>query len=294
MDTFPSQASVDAVLEIDTPAERRVPLVFASPHSGRNYPAEFLAESALDPQSLRRSEDSYVDELFAAAPRHGAPLIKALLPRAYVDLNREPFELDPAMFDGPLPPHVITDSPRVNAGLGTIARVVASGAEIYRRKLSYADAERRIHRIYQPYHTALARLIDETRRKFGRCLLIDCHSMPAIGGPTDTDTGTSRVDFVLGDCFGTTCAASVVDTVDRALCRQGYRVVRNSPYAGGYTTHHYGNPVNGVHALQIEVNRRLYMDETTHRRRPNFAVLQSHLDTLIAALAAVPVSELIP
>ncbi len=291
MDKGAHSQSADAVLRIEAPAEQRVPLVFASPHSGSHYPADFVAASALDAQSLRRSEDYFVDELFASATAVGAPLLKALFPRAFVDPNREPWELDPAMFDGPLPDYVHSDSPRVAAGLGTIARVVASGAEIYRGRLSFAEAESRVTRCYHPYHDALARLVEQTRRKFGLCLLIDCHSMPSVGGPMDSDSGQSRVDFVLGDCFGASCAAFITRSVESVLGRLGYRVVRNAPYAGGFTTRHYGKPSAGVHALQIEINRRLYIDEATYRRLPYFARLQEHLATLTAALAALPLGQ---
>ena len=280
------------VLKIEAPVRQRVPLVFASPHSGRDYPPDFIAASALDPVSLRKSEDAFVDDLFAAAPALGAPLLKALFPRALLDPNREAWELDPAMFDEPLPDYVNTDSPRVAAGLGTIARVVASGVEIYRSKLSFAEALRRVERLYRPYHAALATLVEDTRREFGHCILVDCHSMPSMGGPADTDLGTPRVDFVLGDCFGNSCARPVIVAAEATLERLGYRVVRNTPYSGGHTTRHYGRPIEGVHALQIEINRRLYMDESTHRRRPGFARLQSDLSQVVAALAALTPGEL--
>ncbi len=196
-----------APVEILTPAERAAPMVFSSPHSGRDYPASFLAQSPLDPVTLRRSEDSFVDEIFAAAPRCGAPLLKALFPRAYCDPNREPFELDPSMFAGRLPDFVNTRSRRVAAGLGTIARVVASGAEIYDRKLRFDEALARIEMNYRPYHAALTALIAETRRHFGTCVLIECHSMPSIGGPMEDDAGKRRrVDIILGDGHGNSCA----------------------------------------------------------------------------------------
>lgn len=295
MEMTPSRAAVlPQAIEVLVPAEQTVPLVFASPHSGRNYPAAFLAESALDAQTLRRSEDSFVDELFAAAPRLGAPLLKALFPRAYVDPNREPYELDPAMFADPLPDYVNARSPRVAAGLGTIARVVASGAEIYGRPLRFAEAESRIEQLYHPYHNALRRLIEETRAKFGCCVLVDCHSMPSVGGPMDHDNGLSRVDFVLGDCFGSSCAGVVSDTAAAVLGERGYRVVHNAPYAGGFTTRHYGRPEAGIHTLQIETNRRLYMDEASHARGPRFAAVAADLERLIAALAALPTAELLP
>ncbi len=294
MDTSAQQDPFEAVLDLRAPTDRRVPMVFASPHSGNIYPASFVAQSALDPLTLRRSEDSHVDELFQAAPSCGAPLLRALFPRAYVDTNREPYELDPAMFDTPLPDFVNAQSPRVSAGLGTIARVVANGAEIYRHKLSFSEAQERIERFYRPYHAELRRLVDETFARFGAVLLIDCHSMPSIGGPTDQDTGASRVDMVLGDCYGRSCAALVVAAADKTLSDLGYRVVRNTPYAGGYTTRHYGQPTLGRHTLQIEVNRRLYMNETTHEKSAGFARLQHHLGILIAALTALPVSDLRP
>ena len=277
--------SPPALIAIEAPSIQTVALVFASPHSGSDYPAEFLAQSQLDAHALRRSEDSFVDELFEAAPRLGAPLLKALFPRAYLDPNREPWELDPGMFEGPMPDYVNAESPRVAAGLGTIARIVGGGAEIYRRKLPFAEAERRVLGIHRPYHDALSRLIDESRARFGQCLLVDCHSMPSTGEHTDTDHGVQRVDFVLGDCFGASCARAVTDTAEQVLDGLGYRVIRNTPYAGGYTTHHYGRPSQGVHALQIEINRRLYMDETTRTRLPGFLRLQQHLTQLIHALA---------
>lgn len=294
MDTSSHQDPFDTVLDIQMPTEQRVPVVFASPHSGDRYPDEFLAQSALAPQALRRSEDTFVDELFGAAPSFGAPLLRALLPRAFIDINREAYELDPAMFIDRLPAFVNCDSPRVSAGLGTIARVVATGAEIYRRKLTFAEAELRIEKIYRPYHAALCRLIAATQDRFGCCLVVDCHSMPSIGGPTDADTGASRVDFVLGDCYGTTCAATVIDAAEKTLTDADYHVVRNTPYAGGYTTRHYGIPTTGCHTLQIEVNRRLYMNETTHQKLPGFDHLKRHIAHLIATLTSLPASDLRP
>ena len=287
-------ASLANVLEIEEPPRQRLAMVFASPHSGRAYPQDFVAGSALDPLALRKSEDAFVDQLFASAAALGAPLLKALFPRALLDPNREAWELDPAMFDGPLPDYVNTGSPRVAAGLGTIAKVVASGAEIYRTKLSFAEARRRVERLYTPYHDALAGLVARTREKFGHCILVDCHSMPSMGGPADTEGGTTRVDFVLGDCFGNSCSPMVTAAVERALENLGYRTVRNLPYSGGHTTRHYGKPVEGVHALQIEINRRLYMDESTHKKRAGFARLQTHLGEVVAALAVLPASQLRP
>lgn len=295
MDTTPFQPCDDStVLTVQAPAEQTVPVVFASPHSGRCYPADFVAASRLDPLALRRSEDSFVDELFAAVPRHGAPLIAARFPRAFCDPNREPYELDPAMFSEPLPPHANTRSPRVAAGLGTIARVVASGAEIYRERLPVAEVERRISQYYRPYHARLRALVDETRRRFGWSLLVDCHSMPSVGGPMDRDTGLSRVDVVLGDCFGAACSAEVTAVADAAFRERGYRVVRNTPYAGGFTTRHYGQPRNGSHALQIELNRALYMDEARHEKSRDFERVAADMEHVAARLATFAAETALP
>ena len=270
------------------PARRpTAPLVFASPHSGRDYTPAFLAAARLDPLALRRSEDSFVDELFASAPGHGAPLIAATFPRAYCDPNREAWELDPAMFDGALPPWVNTTSARVSAGLGTIARVVASGESIYRGKLQFAEAEARINRCWTPYHAELARLLAETQARHGACLLIDCHSMPGPAAARAQAPGRAAApDFVLGDAHGTACAPRVTSLVEGVLSGLGYRVRRNDPYAGGFVTRHYGRPRDGVHALQIEISRALYMDEARIERRPEFGRVQAHLSALAARLAA--------
>jgi len=294
MDTNPTTILDDSsVLTVRAPLRQTVPLVFASPHSGRNYPTDFVAASKLDPQSLRRSEDSFVDELYACVPDYGAPLICAMFPRAYCDPNREPYELDPAMFTGPLPSHANTRSPRVLAGLGTIARVVASGAEIYAGKLPVEEAEQRIARCYQPYHGRLRRLLDDTRTGFGWSLLVDCHSMPSVGGPLDHDSGRPRVDVVLGDCFGSACSPVFTQAVEDGFRQRGYRVVRNTPYAGGFTTRHYGHPRQGSHALQIELNRALYMDEAQHRHGPGFGQLRADIEGVVMSLVTV-VSEYTP
>ncbi|RAU22464.1 N-formylglutamate amidohydrolase [Paramagnetospirillum kuznetsovii] len=287
MDTKP-YAAIDesSVLTVRAPSRQSVPVVFSSPHSGRDYPEAFVAASRLDAKTLRRSEDSFVDELYACVPELGAPLISARFPRAYCDPNREPYELDPVMFSGPLPRHANTRSPRVVAGLGTIARVVASGAEIYAGKLSVAEAEARIAQYYRPYHDRLGALVGETREKFGWSLLVDCHSMPSVGGPMDRDSGLSRVDVVLGDCFGASCDSIFTETAEAAFEELGYRVVRNTPYAGGFTTRHYGDPGHGSHALQIELNRALYMVESEHAHGPRFAQVQGDLRRVAAALCA--------
>lgn len=267
---------------VRSPPVQSAPLVFASPHSGRCYSPEFLAASRLDAMALRRSEDSFVDELFACAPDHGAPLIAATFPRAYCDPNREMWELDPAMFADALPSWVNTSSARVGAGLGTIARVVASGEAIYRRKLRFVEAEARIQACWVPYHQALTGLLAATQARFGAYLLVDCHSMPAYGAAT---AGRGAPDIVLGDAHGTACAPGVTRWIEQALSGYGYDVRRNDPYAGGYVTRHYGRPRDGSHAIQIEVARGLYMDEARFERSPAFALLQSRLSALVTGLA---------
>lgn len=278
----PSPPAVEAPppYRVLRPLRQTMPLVFASPHSGAHYSADFLAEARLDPLSLRRSEDSFVDELFAAAPDHGAPLLAATFPRVFCDANREPWELDPAMFDGPLPAWVNSASPRVGAGLGTIARVVATGEPVYRHKLAFAAAEARVRDFWQPYHAALSALIEETRAAFGYCLLLDCHSMP-----THPVHGSPHADMVLGDAHGTSCAPRATRLVEETLTEMGYRVRRNDPYAGGYVTRHYGAPREGVHALQIEIARRLYMDEARVQRAPGMRALQRDIGALVATMA---------
>ncbi|HUC60421.1 MAG TPA: N-formylglutamate amidohydrolase [Alphaproteobacteria bacterium] len=281
MDTVTSQAAGRGVVwDLARPREQALPAVFASPHSGNRYPSAFVASARLDALSLRKSEDCFVDEIFAGVAEEGAPLLKALFPRAYLDPNREPFELDPAMFGDALPAYANTRSPRVAAGLGTIARVVANGEEIYRAKLSFAEALERVEALYRPYHAVLESLVEGTVERFGYAMLIDCHSMPSIGGPMDEDAGRRRDDIVLGDCHGTSCAAPLTALVERFLVELGYQVGRNIPYAGGFTTRHYGRPRASVHALQIEINRALYMDEATLERGPGLPRLMRDMRNL--------------
>lgn len=287
-----TQSGAPVACEILAPAQQSVPFVFASPHSGANYPDAFVAASRLDPVSLRRSEDSFVDEFFIAAPTFGAPLLRALFPRAFVDPNREPYELDPEMFEGALPDYVNTTSPRVAGGLGTVARVVTTGAEIYRDKLDFAEAVHRVETYYRPYHQALERLIGDTRKSFGACILIDCHSMPSVGGPMDRDPGAPRVDFVLGDRHGSSCSPELLLRVERLFEKNGFVVARNAPYAGGFTTAHYGRPADGVHALQIEINRALYMDEAKVEQLADFARLQTVMHGIVGELCQMGLAAL--
>ena len=291
--TDPAILEYDPV-EIRHPSTWQIPLVFASPHSGRFYPETFRQASRLDPVSLRRSEDAFIDEIYSAVPDLGAPLLLAHFPRAYIDPNREAFELDPEMFDGPLPDYVNTRSPRVSAGLGTQARVVTSGEEIYSGKLDFAQTKASIETLYMPYHTALQGLLDDCISRFGGCLLIDCHSMPSIGGPMDRDPGFRRVDFILGDRYGTSCDSQVTSYVEGALKDMDYVVTRNAPYAGGYTTTHYGQPAKGQHALQIEINRALYMDELRVERSAGLPALQDSIRGLIGLLSEIDPTILAP
>lgn len=277
-----ASADDDGPFTLRMPRHPYAPVVFASSHSGRAYSPEFLSAARLCPLNLRRSEDSFVEELFAAAPDHGAPLLAANFPRAFCDANREPWELDPAMFHDKLPDWVNTTSPRVGAGLGTIARVVASGEPIYSRKLSFAEAERRILSYWRPFHDTLGRLVADVKARFGYCWLIDCHSMPSAGQVRRLSG--RAVDFVLGDLHGASCASRATRFVETYLMEQGFLVRRNDPYAGGFITAHYGRPGNGVHVLQVEVARSLYMDEIGIERLPTFPVLQAQITDLIAAL----------
>jgi N-formylglutamate amidohydrolase len=267
--------------EIDLPVEQTVPFVFNSPHSGRYYPRDFLDATCLDKSEIRRSEDLLVDRLFAPIVALGAPLMSAVYPRAYLDVNREPYELDPKMFAGRLPTYANVRSLRVAGGLGTIPRVVSDSANIYKGPLPVAEGLARIERIYRPYHDTLRRLLAQTHVAFGLAILIDCHSMPSNirGGPTRV-----RPDFVLGDRFGASCMPQLTECAAAALQRLGYTVCRNKPYAGGFITEHYGRPARGLHALQIEVNRGLYMDEYRLEPHRGFERLSADLVTLAESL----------
>jgi N-formylglutamate deformylase len=258
------------------------PLVFSSPHSGRSYGADFLAASCLDPLTLRRSEDCFIDEIFAAVPRHGGALIAAEFPRAWCDVNRERWELDPGMFEDALPDWVNTGSPRVAAGLGTLARIVSTGAAIYRDRMPFAEAERRIADCWEPYHATLSKLIAIVRQHCGVCLLIDCHSMPAHA----CEDRRPVPDIVLGDAYGTSCAPAVTRHAEQFFVRRGYIVRRNDPYAGGYVTRQYGKPGLGVHGLQIEIARRLYVTESNLEKHAGFARVAEDMSAFVASLGA--------
>ncbi len=275
-----SSFSEQRPFEVQTPVEQMVPFVFNSPHSGRHYPGDFLKSSRLDAHTIRVSEDYFVDELFGSAPFYGAPLLVAHFPRAFLDVNREPYELDPTMFEGSLPHYLNTNSVRVAGGLGTIPRLVAENLEIYHTPMRIEDALNRIESFYRPYHDCLRNLIVSTHAAFGACVLVDCHSMPA-----HAQSGSrNRPDFVIGDRFGTSASDAVSQSAISLLKDLGYTVARNKPYAGGFITEHYGRPRRGLHALQIEINRGLYVDEQTFQKNAGFERLQADLARFVDRL----------
>lgn len=277
--------SVVPPFEIRSGAEQRVPFVFNSPHSGRYYPDRFLAMARLDRNAIRRSEDCYVDELFGGAVALGAPMLAANFPRAYLDVNREPWELDPRMFAEPVPSFCNIRSARVAGGLGTVPKLVGEGLDIYSGRLPLAEAVQRIEAVYKPYHETLKRLLTRTHARFGYAVLIDCHSMPAsirVG-----DSGL-RPDFIVGDRFGISATAALTETAIGLLIGMGYTVAHNKPYAGGFITEHYGRPARHLHALQIEVNRGLYMNERTFQKSAGFDALADDIARFSADLMAMP------
>src|SRR6476646_2017916 len=282
---------LDPPFEIMEPAAYRGPVLFNSPHSGSIYPREFLSVSRLDIGTLRRSEDSFVDALIGGVVTQGFPLMRAHFPRCFVDVNREPYELDPRMFDGRLPSFANTRSMRVAGGLGTVARVVGDAQEIYHQRIPIDDALRRIEGLYKPYHRALRRLLTRVHRDFGTAVLVDCHSMPSTAGTKDD---RPRADVVLGDRYGTSCVPMVSEVIDATFRDLGYAVSRNKPYAGGFITEHYGNPAAGLHSIQIEINRALYMDERRYERSASFARLAGHICLLADRLGEIPSEELKP
>lgn len=267
---------------VEEPDRCTTPLVFCSPHSGRVYPDYFLAQSRLDAHTLRKSEDCYIDQLFGCVTNYGAPLIAALFPRAYLDVNREPYELDPRLFNERLPDYANSQTSRVIGGLGTIARIVGDGTEIYAQPLSLAAALARIEGLYHPFHRALGELIERSYRTFGHAILVDCHSMPS--NSMALTNSRSRPDVVLGDRFGTACDGVIMSFLQAALHDLGYNVQINRPYAGGFITEHYGRPANGIDALQIEFNRGLYLNEQTLQPTAGFANLQRDVETVVSRL----------
>ncbi len=268
------ESELEPPFRVERPEMLATPFLFNSPHSGRIYPSVFVKTSQLNPQALRMSEDLFIDRLFAPVVDKGATLMSARFPRAYLDLNRQPFELDPSLFTETLPDYANSSSLRVVGGLGTIPRLVNENEEIYAAPLPLSVGLARVERLYKPYHEMLARLIEDTRRSFGRAFLIDCHSMPSHLGEAP---GAPPYDIVLGDRFGGSCSRDLVDFAASTFGLLGYRVGLNKPYAGGHITEYYGQPANCVHALQVEINRGLYVCEKSFEIKPDFARLQEDI-----------------
>jgi N-formylglutamate deformylase len=273
-----------AAYHLFRPKRLRSNVVFSSPHSGSEYPESFLRASTLDRHTIRSSEDAFVDQLFQDAPEYGAPLITAGAPRAYVDLNRSADELDPALIAGI---KQMGHNPRVSSGLGVIPRVVANGRAIYRGKLPMTEAQRRLDHYWHPYHSALQSLLDESHAQFGQSILIDCHSMPHEAMDGATRANQKRADIVLGDRFGAAASSEVVDRIESVFASAGLTVVRNTPFAGAYVTQAYGRPLRGRHAVQVEIDRRLYMNEQTILPSSNFEAFRQLMCTVIADVTEI-------
>lgn len=261
-----------------SPDVQTTPVLFSSPHSGSDYKTAFRAQSRLDALVLRSSEDAFVDELFAAAPLSGAPLLAAKTPRAFVDLNRAVDELDPALIEGVTrAPH----NPRISSGLGVIPRVVAGGRAIYEGRLKRAEAEERLSGHWHPYHAALRGLLENSHRLFGQAILIDCHSMPHEAIEVHGRVGAPCPEVVLGDRFGAAADREIVERLEAAFAAAGLRVARNTPFAGAYITQAYGRPSRQQHVVQIEIDRSLYMHEARVERRPDFADFQTLISGVV-------------
>ncbi len=265
------------------PLRPTTPVIFSSPHSGRDYDPQFLRQSVLDMRAIRSSEDAFVDQLLVTAPDHGASLLTARAPRAFIDLNRAPDELDPSVIEGiARVPH----NPRISSGLGVIPRVVAGGQSIYRGKLSLAEAEKRLRHYWHPYHDMLRQLLEETQHQFGEAVLIDCHSMPHEAIEAHGRAGRPLPEVVLGDRFGAAASGNVMDLIEAAFCRAGLRVVRNAPFAGAYIAQTYGRPTRNQHVVQVEIDRALYMDEAAIAPRPDFHQFRAVMGDVVAEIAA--------
>lgn len=269
---------------IDLPEQRLTSVVFATPHSGADYSPEFLSRAELDETEIRSSEDAFVDRLFAGAPLCGAAFLMARVPRAFVDLNRAPEELDPALIDGV---GKGSNNPRVASGLGVIPRVVANGRAIYRGKLTVDEAFGRIDGYWRPYHDALQTLLDENHHSFGEAILVDCHSMPHEALSQLGARPSGRPEIVLGDRFGSTAARHLVDDIEAIFQEAGFRVARNIPFAGAHILQAYGRPSHGQHAIQIEIDRSLYMDEETIAPKADFGAFQALMDGIVGRIAQI-------
>lgn len=273
-----------APYDLTMPERLMTSVVFASPHSGRDYPTGFLRESILDERTIRSSEDAFVDQLLAGVPQFGAPLIAARVPRAYLDLNRAADELDPAVVEGV---RINTHNPRISSGLGVIPRVVAGGRAIYRGKIPLSEACRRIETCWRPYHACLSGLVDDARARFGESILIDMHSMPHEAMDAVASSGRRRAEIVIGDRFGTTAGAALVERIEAAFVAAGFPTVRNAPFAGAYVAQTYGRPAQRMHAVQIEMDRSLYMNEREIRPNGNFTGFKRILTGILAEIADI-------
>jgi N-formylglutamate deformylase len=274
----------NAPFDVLTPQVNSSCVVFASPHSGRDYPWTFLRDSVLNAHAIRTSEDAFVDQLFEYAPEFGATFLKARAPRAFVDLNRSSTELDPALIEGLRPQG---HNPRVASGLGVIPRVVANGRAIYRGKISQAEAKARIDEVWHPYHSKLQQLLNQSRDRFGQAVLIDCHSMPHEAMDGVSKGGVRRPDVVLGDRFGAAASGEIVDRIESAFAQAGFTVTRNAPFAGAYIAQAYGRPSKQQHAVQVEIDRSIYMSERLIRPSAQFEDVKARLRTVIAEIASI-------
>lgn len=266
------------------PDIRTTAVVFASPHSGREYPWSFVRRTILDERTLRSSEDAFVDKLFDAAPRHGAPLLTAIAPRAWIDVNRSAEELDPALIEGV---KRTAHNPRVASGLGVVPRVVANGRSIYRGKITHKEATARIEEFWKPWHLALNTLMDDSTALFGEAILVDCHSMPHEAIESISHQRGNRPEIVLGDRFGAAAGSDVVDKIEAALTSAGLRVARNAPFAGAFVTQNYGRPARNRHVVQVEIDRSLYMNEQLIRPNNNFTAFKALIDRVVADITEI-------
>ena len=258
------------------------PLVLDSPHSGHDFPADF--DAVVTEAELRESEDCYVDELYAAAHELGVPLLAASFPRTYLDPNRHAGDVDLELIDGPWP-WEYRPSGKARIGKALLWRTLEDGRPIYERRLAPEAVQRRIERFHRPYHERLKQQLDAAHRRLGRVYHINCHSMRSVAGKQSEDgAGAVRPDFVLGDRDGTTCDPAFTELVRNILAGMGYRVTLNDPYKGVELIRAYSDPRAGRHSLQIEINKRLYMDEATLERSPGFPVLQKNLGELLRAV----------
>ncbi len=273
-----------AAFDVLLPSSPTSCVVFASPHSGRDYTWSFMRKTVLNEHAIRSSEDAFVDQLFECAPQFGAAFLKAGAPRAYVDLNRARDELDPALIEGV---RRIAHNPRIASGLGVIPRVVANGRAIYRGKMSQAEAQERIEKYWVPYHDRLQMLLNASHDRHGQAVLIDCHSMPHEAMDGVARAGIRRPDVVLGDRFGAAAGGDVVDRIEAAFADAGFIVTRNAPFAGAYITQAYGKPAKGQHAVQVEIDRSLYMNEQLIRPNGDFEAVQAALHRVVKEVAQI-------